>query len=180
MRIPVKPIDSYPWYLRAFFRHQRRKFGAVLNPAALWARSPKLFLTFTLLYGALDRKGSPIDPVLRSLVMVRISQLNWCPFCVDINSAALLERGMAREKLENLSNWRDCALFDDKEHAALDYAEAITLSDRRVDDELMNRLKKFHDDDSIVELTALIGFQNMSSLFNAALDVPAQGFCALA
>jgi alkylhydroperoxidase family enzyme len=40
-------------------------------------------------------------------------------------------------------------------------------------------LRKHFDDDTIVELTALIAFQNMSSKFNAALDVPPQGFCKL-
>ncbi len=40
-------------------------------------------------------------------------------------------------------------------------------------------LKEHFDDDAIVELTALIAYQNMSSKFNAALGVPAQGFCTL-
>jgi hypothetical protein len=31
----------------------------------------------------------------------------------------------------------------------------------------------------MVELTGLIAFQNMSAKFNAALDVPPQGFCQL-
>lgn len=41
----------------------------------------------------------------------------------------------------------------------------------------MARLKSHFDDDAIIELTALIAFQNLSSKFNAALDVAAQGFC---
>jgi len=48
-----------------------------------------------------------------------------------------------------------------------------------VTDELMMRLKAFFDDDGVVELTGLIAFQNLSSKFNSALDVPAQGFCKL-
>ena len=35
------------------------------------------------------------------------------------------------------------------------------------------------DEDAVVELTGLISFQNLSSKFNNALDVPAQGFCNL-
>jgi hypothetical protein len=31
----------------------------------------------------------------------------------------------------------------------------------------------------MVELTGLIGFQNMSSKFNSALSVPPQGFCQI-
>jgi alkylhydroperoxidase family enzyme len=40
-------------------------------------------------------------------------------------------------------------------------------------------LKKRWDDDTIVELTGLIAYQNLSAKFTSALDVPAQGFCRL-
>jgi alkylhydroperoxidase family enzyme len=43
----------------------------------------------------------------------------------------------------------------------------------------VERLRSYFDDDGIVELTALIAFQNMSSKFNSALGVPAQGFCKM-
>jgi AhpD family alkylhydroperoxidase len=179
MRIALKPPAAYPWYLRPFFWNQRRKYGRVLDAALLWARSPKLFLRVAALYGAIDRAGSPLEPALRSLITVRISQINHCRFCVDINSATLLKRGISEDKLWALEGWRGSNLFTERERVALDYAEAITLSDCEVDDVLMARLKAPFDEDAIVELTALIAFQNMSSKFNAALDVPPQGFCRL-
>jgi AhpD family alkylhydroperoxidase len=127
----------------------------------------------------IDRRSSPIEPALRSLVTVRVSQINHCPFCVDLNSATLLKRGASLEKVEALERWRESALFDERERAALEYAEAITYSDRGVDDALMARLKHEFDDDAIVELTGLVAFQNLSSKFNSALAVPPQGFCRL-
>ena len=175
----VEPKQKYPWYLRPFFWNQRRKYGTVLVPALLWGRSPKLFAAVALLYGAIDRKSSPLSPGLRSLVTVRISQINWCEFCVDINSAALLRRGVSLAKVETLGNWRESNLFDDKERVALEYAEAMTRYDLRVDDGLMDRLKQHFDEDAIIELTGLIAFQNMSSKFNSALQVPPQGFCKI-
>jgi alkylhydroperoxidase family enzyme len=75
--------------------------------------------------------------------------------------------------------WRDSDLFRPAERAALDYADAMTRYDRGVDDAVFSRLKEFFIDDAIVELTALIAFQNLSSKFNSALAVPAQGFCVL-
>ena len=130
-----------------------------------------------LLYGVLDRRRSPLSPALRSLVTVRVSQLNWCRFCVDINSATLPKRGIRPEKVQALSMWRDSDLFDERERAALDYAEAVTLSDRQVDEAVMSAVKARFDDDARLELTALIAFQNLSSKFNGALGVPVQGFC---
>jgi alkylhydroperoxidase family enzyme len=73
--------------------------------------------------------------------------------------------------------WRESDRYDERERVALEYAEAVTRSDLAVDDALMGRVKRHFDDDAVVELTALIAFQNLSSKFNAALGVPPQGFC---
>jgi AhpD family alkylhydroperoxidase len=177
MRVPARSPDQYPFWLRPFFRSQARRYGKVLLPGLLWGRSPRLFAAVALLYGALDRRSSPLPPVLRSLVTVRVSQLNWCRFCVDINAMTLAARAGSTAKLEALEGWRDSELFDARERAALDYAEAMTDSNRRVTDAQVEALKAHFDDDAVVELTGLIAFQNLSSKFNAALDVPAQGFC---
>jgi AhpD family alkylhydroperoxidase len=179
MWISTKPPSAYPWLLRPFFWNQRRKYGAVLESALLWARSPKVFLGVALLYGAIDRKSSPIPPALRSLLTVRVSQLNGCRFCVDLNTATLLKRGIPFDKVASLAAWQASSLFSAQERAALAYAEAVTLPDCGVDDHQMSQLRQHFDDDAIVELTALIAFQNMSSKFNSALAVPPQGFCKL-
>jgi AhpD family alkylhydroperoxidase len=179
MRIESRPLNHYPWYLRPFFWNQKRKYGAVLDAALLWARSPKVFLGVAALYGTIDRASSPLPPPLRSLLTVRVSQLNGCRFCVDLNSATMLKRGISTAKAQALENWRESDRFDAREKAALDYAEAMTLSDREVEDDLMERVKKHFDDDGVIDLTALIAFQNMSTKFNNALAVPPQGFCQI-
>jgi AhpD family alkylhydroperoxidase len=179
MRIAAKPLARYPWYLRPIFWSQQRRYGEVLLPGLLWGRSPLLFMAVALLYGVIDRRRSPIDPVLRSLITVRVSQINHCRFCVDINSATLARRAGSMDKVLALENWRDSALFDAKERAALEYAEAMTFTQGQLQDALFERLGQHFDQDAMVELTGLISFQNLSSKFNHALDVPAQGFCRL-
>lgn len=179
MRVQTKPVADYPWFIRIFFWKQKRTYGKVLEPGMLWGRSPSVFTTLALLYGALNRKRSPLDPALRSLVTVRVSQINHCAFCVDINASTLLKRGVAQDKVEALHEWRNSGLYDELERDALEYTEAMTLSDREVNDAHIARLRQHFDDDAIIELTGLIAFQNMSSKYNAALAVPAQGFCKL-
>lgn len=67
------------------------------------------------LYGMIDRAGSAIEPALRSLVRVRVSQINHCPFCVDLNSATLMKRGSSAAKTQALGQWRDSTLFHARE-----------------------------------------------------------------
>jgi AhpD family alkylhydroperoxidase len=177
-RIVVLHKPRPPWYARLILWLQRRKYGRELEPARLWSRMPRAFLMLTLLYRALDRRGSPLDPQLRALVQVRVSQINWCAFCVDLNGAAALERHAAREKLAALEGFERSALFTERERAALAYAGAMTDPARGVDEALFARLRAQYDEQQILELTALVAFQNLSSKFNAALGVPSQGFCA--
>lgn len=84
------------------------------------------------------------------------------------------ELGLTDEKIEQLADYATSPLYDERERAALAYADAITLSDRDVSDELFTRLRAFYDDDEIIELTAVIAWENASSKFNRALRIPSQ------
>lgn len=129
MRVSVKPLREYPLLVVPFFWNQKRKYGSVLLPGLLWARVPKLFAAVAILYGVLDRKRSPLSPVLRSIV-----------------------------KVEQLAQWKASDLCDEKEKLALEYTEVMAYSDRQVTEELMMRLSNYFDGDGIVELTGLIAF----------------------
>ena len=177
-RLATPPGHAYPWYVRLILALQRRKYGIELESARLWGRMPLAFLMLTLFYRTLDRAGSPIEPGLRSLVQVRISQINWCAFCVDLNGAAALERAVAPEKLAALPHFASSPLYTERERAALAFAEALTDPALRVDDACFARLRAHFNEQAVLELAALAAFQNLSSKFNAALGVPAQGFCA--
>lgn len=171
--LPQRP----PWYARAILALQRRKYGAELESALVWARLPRTFLALTLLYRSLDRRDSPIEPGLRALVQVRISQINWCEFCVDLNGATALERAVTPSKLAALPRYETSNEFSERERAALAYAETTTDSTRCVGEALRARLRSQFKEGEVVELTALIAFQNMSSKFNSALGIPSQGLC---
>ena len=80
-------------------------------------------------------------------------------------------------KVEALENWRQSDLFNEQERAVLLYTEAMTDSNQHVNDMMIEDLKRWFTEDAIVELTGLIAFQNLSSKFNSALDMPPQGFC---
>jgi len=85
------------------------------------------------------------------------------------------ELGISDEKILALEEYATSPLYDDQERAALEYADAVTLSDRDVDDELFERVLAVFDEDAVVELTAVISWGKSSSKFNRALRVPSQG-----
>ena len=83
--------------------------------------------------------------------------------------------GISDEKILALEEHVSSDWFDARERAALAYADAITLSDRDVDDALFERVRAHFDEEALVELTAVIAWENASSKFNRALRIESQG-----
>ena len=83
--------------------------------------------------------------------------------------------GVSDEKILALGDYATSPLYTEAERVALEYADAITLSDRDVGDDLFARIRRFYGDDAVVELTEIIAWENASSKFNRALRIPSQG-----
>ena len=90
-----------------------------------------------------------------------------------------MQAGASEAKIGELTTALTSALFDEREKAAVEYAEAITFTDRKVTEELFARLRTHYSEPQIVELTAAIALENFRSKFNVALGIEAQGFCVL-
>lgn len=84
-----------------------------------------------------------------------------------------------RKKIDFVESWRESSLFDDLERLVLEYAEAVTLSDRDVDDRLFQRLAQAFPPEQLVELTSWLCLENFYSKFNRSFRIEAQGFCIL-
>jgi len=82
--------------------------------------------------------------------------------------------GISDEKILALEEYATSPLYEEKERAALEYADAITLTDRDVDDDLFEKVRGHFGEDAVVELTATITWENSSSKFNRALRIPSQ------
>ncbi len=88
-----------------------------------------------------------------------------------------MEHDGGAEKLSEVLDWRESKLFSPMERVALEYAERITTTGQKVDDELFAELKLHFSEGQIVELTAAIAMENFRSKFNPPLGIEAQGFC---
>ena len=83
--------------------------------------------------------------------------------------------GVSNAKILALGDYATSPLYDEAERVALEYADAMTITGREVSDDLFARLRRVYDDDALVELTAIIAWENASSKFNRALRIPSQG-----
>jgi alkylhydroperoxidase family enzyme len=61
--------------------------------------------------------------------------------------------------------------FEEKEKAALAYAQQLTLDAHKIDDALFARLRQHYDEGEIVEISAMAGMFNYFNRVNDALQM---------
>ena len=89
-----------------------------------------------------------------------------------------MHNGASAEKVEAvLGGYRKSPLFSPRERLALELAERMTYTAKRVTDSFFRRLKRHFADEELVELAAIIALENFRSKFNPVFAVEAHGFC---
>ena len=119
-----------------------------------------------------------LGATLVELVSLRVSQVNGCAFCLDMHAVALRKGGMPQRKLDLLPAWRETDLFDARERAALEWAEALAaIGDGPLPDEALGRVRQHFDARELSELTFTVAMINAWNILNVGLrtPLPAQG-----
>lgn len=102
-----------------------------------------------------------IDAQMKSLIELRVSQINGCAYCVDMHSNEARNAGVLQQRLDCLPVWSECSLFSDSEMAALRWAESVTRISTESDmDEKLNSLLVHFTESEAVDLTLIISVMN--------------------
>ena len=100
---------------------------------------------------------STLEKPLIELVRLRASQINGCAYCVDLHSSDARTAGENERRLSALTVWREAPLFSDRERAALDWTESLTLvAATHVPDETWTRVCPNFTATEMVDLTLLV------------------------
>lgn len=90
-----------------------------------------------------------------------------------------MREGATEDKLRQIETWAESPHYTDAERVALEFAETMTITGRRMTDELFARARRHYSEAQLVELAAAVALENFRSKFNVALGVESQGFCAI-
>ncbi|MFB9834759.1 carboxymuconolactone decarboxylase family protein [Actinoallomurus acaciae] len=109
---------------------------------------------------------SSLPKATQNLVMLRVSQINGCGYCVDFHSKEAAAAGETAVRLSLVAAWRESTVFTDAERAALALAEEGTrLADAYlgVSDETWAQVREHYDDDQIAALVYLVAMINAAN-----------------
>ena len=103
-----------------------------------------------------------INPALRYLVKMRVSQINGCAYCLHMHAPEARKAGVSQEKLDVLAAWRESPTYDARERAALRWAESLTrIEATGVPDSDYEDLAAAFDEHERTELTLVVSTINV-------------------
>ncbi len=117
---------------------------------------------------------SGLEPVLLNLVKMRASQINGCAYCIDMHSKDLRALGESEQRIYELDAWRETPFYSERERAALEWTEAVTLvAQTHVPDEIYDRVRRHFSEQELVSLTlAVVAINGWNRLAISFRQVP--------
>ena len=90
-----------------------------------------------------------------------------------------MRAGASEEKVREVESWATSGHYSEAERVAMEFAETMTITGRKMTDELFARARNHYSEAQLVELAAAVALENFRSKFNVALGIEAQGFCTI-
>ncbi len=116
--------------------------------------------------------GFGLEPALVELVKIRASQINGCAYCIDMHTKDARANGESEQRIYALAAWRETPFFTDRERAALEWTEAVTLiSEGHAADDVYEQVRQRFTEKERVGLTmsivAINSWNRMAIAFRA-------------
>ena len=138
-----------------------------LNP---FKASPKGYQAMAALESFVTSSG--LERPLLELVKMRASQLNGCAYCLDMHSKDARALGETEQRLYLLDAWRESPFYTERERAALEWTEAITLiAGHDVPDNVYETVAKQFSEEELANLTLAIATINSWNRLSIAFQV---------
>jgi len=102
-------------------------------------------------------RSSGLERSLLDLIKTRASQINGCAYCIDMHTKDARARGESEQRLYLLNAWRESPFYTERERAALEWTEAVTvITEGHVPDEVYENVRRQFSEQELVNLTMAV------------------------
>jgi 4-carboxymuconolactone decarboxylase len=169
-RVPLIQEQDHPELAELIGKLRAGRRGKLINVYRLLLNSPALAESWFNHSNAVRWKTT-LDGRLREIVIIRLGHLTGSQYVLRQHVPALaLADGVTLAECDALADWRPSGLFNERERAALAYADTMTR-DIAVPDAVFAEVKRHFDNRQVVELAVLIGTYNMNARVLRALEL---------
>jgi uncharacterized peroxidase-related enzyme len=167
---PLSPETSPD--LKRVFEGQRSMYGFLPNALLIMQRKPKMVMAIQQMVASVWGPDNKVDRGLKHLIAHVASRSAGCQYCMAHTAEVALRVGLDEKKLAAIWDYQTSPLFSGAERSALDLAVAGATVPNAVTDEMFANLRKYWDEEQIVEIVGVIALLGFLNRFNDILAVP--------
>ena len=173
----VSPVDPSAASddVKAIWEGVETLLGRVPNCWRVLAHSPDVARWLLPFCATLHRSGtgSVLDVRIKNLVALETSVTNQCAYCTSHNKSFGLGLGLTEEQVQVIDDgsYLESSLFDDRDKAALWWAEEVTKNTAKFNEDCFQNLKMHFSEPEIVEITLMGGLFALFNRFNDSLFI---------
>ena len=154
----------------------REQWGRISNFSQVLAHQPAALRGWMLPNASIRLDNVKSDPdyvKIQQLVIIKTSALNGSAYCMSHNVPLARKMGLTQAQIEAAqgSDYMSSRVLDERQKAAIRWAEAVTVMQARDDDAAFSAMRKHFSEKEIVELTVFCGMWNYSNRLCEALHV---------
>ncbi|GAA4587237.1 hypothetical protein GCM10023194_35570 [Planotetraspora phitsanulokensis] len=153
-RISYVPMEQMDEAMREEMHRCAREGTPRPESSAVRAHAPNAFWAFADSWKALFHSGV-CDHAIKELCRVYISRTVKCEFCGNQRSIKATAAGLVEQQYDDLLNFETSPKYDERQRAALSYAEAIAWG-LEADNAFWERLHRHFSEAELVELGCCI------------------------
>lgn len=168
-RISYVPLTAMDDRMRAEMERCAREGTPRPESSAVRAHVPAAFWAFADSWRQLFREGV-CDHAIKELCRVYVSRSVKCEYCGNQRSVKASTAGLLEQQYDELLNFESSDRYDERQKAALAYAEAITWH-LQTDDAFWNRLHRNFTEPELVELGCFIALTMGQQSWIRLLDI---------
>jgi len=166
-RLPLLDRDEAPPLARPWYRED----GSASSLTRSLASAPDLLETLVPFLAQIMGEGA-LELALKELVIVRVSQLNGCRYCLAAHRPVALAAGVTPEHIGAICDEAPLERLPRRERAVVAWVDRVTLDAGGVDDELLRSTLRHVREDQLIELTLLAGTITMLNQYCTAFALP--------
>jgi alkylhydroperoxidase family enzyme len=174
-RIPPAELAGFKGAL--IRRFAKKSLGQVPTSLGVYWHNHKVLMSMASVGGRIQ-KWNACDEQLKSFAHMAVAAKVGCSWCLDFNYFEAHNKNLDMVKAREVPRWRESSAFSPLEREVLAYAEAMTVTEPTVTDEMVASLRAQLGDGALVELTAVIAFANFTTRPNVAMGIESDGFAA--
>jgi AhpD family alkylhydroperoxidase len=166
-RVRLLERDEAPLLARGFYRDD----GSASPLTRSLVNAPDVLETFMPFLAQIYGPGS-VDVATKEIVIVRVSQLSGCRYCLAAHRPAALEAGVPPDQVDAVCDELPLTALPDRERVLVEWVDRYVLDPGGMDDQLVARVLDHFRDDQLIELALVAGVTQLLNHYCTAFAIP--------